>query len=94
MRHAKYVTKEMQVTVANVLVYKEGGETEERQIELAGYHDNVDILGHKFYDGAIVVQVKHVEQVMKCYRMPIADFIANAEEYVKDRRNSRNEEDE
>ena len=57
MRHAKYVTKEMQVTVANVLVYKEGGETEERQIELAGYHDNVDILGHKFYDGTIVVQV-------------------------------------
>ena len=94
MRQAKYVTKELQVTVADVIVYKEGGETEERRIELSGYNDNVDILGHKFYDGTIVVQVKHVEQVKKCYRMPIADFIANAEEYVKDRRNSKNEEEE
>lgn len=94
MRQSKYVTKELQVTVANVLVYKEGGEVEERRIELSGYHENVDILGHKFYDGTIVVQVKHVEQVMKCYRMPIANFIANAEEYLKERRNSRNKEEE
>lgn len=94
MRQAKYVTKELQVTVADVIAYKEGGETEDHRIELSGYHDNVDILGHKFYDGLIVVQVKHVEQATKCYRMPIADFIANAEEYVKDRRNSRNKEEE
>lgn len=94
MRQAKYVTKEMQVTVADVLVYKEGGETEERRIELSGYHENVDILGIKFQDGTIVVQVKHVEQAVKCYRMPTADFIANAEEYEKDRRNSRNKEEE
>lgn len=94
MRQAKYVTKEIQVTVADVLVYKEGGETEERRIELAGCLDNVDILGIKFHDGTIVVQVKHVEQAVKCYRMPRADFIANAEEYVKDRRNSRNKEEE
>lgn len=94
MRQAKYVTKEMQVTAADVLVYREGGETEERHIELPGYWDNVDILGNKHSDGTIVVQVKHVEQVMKCYRMPIADFIANAEEYLKDRRNSRNKEEE
>lgn len=94
MRQAKYVTKEMQVTVADVLVYKEGGETEERRIELHGYHENVDILGTKFQDGTIVVQVKHVEQAVKCYRMPMADFIVNAEEYEKDRRNSRNKEEE
>lgn len=94
MRQAKYVTKEIQVTVADVLVYKDGGETEERRIEMAGLHDNVDILGHKFHDDTIVVQVKHVEQVIKCYRMPIADFTANAEEYVKDRRNSKNKEEE
>ena len=42
MRQAKYVTKELQVTVADVIVYKEGGETEERRIELSGYNDNVD----------------------------------------------------
>lgn len=94
MRQAKYVTKELQVTVADVRVYKEGGETEERRIELQGYHENVDILGMKFQDGTIVVQVKHVEQAVKCYRMPMADFIANAEEYEKDRRNSRNKEEE
>lgn len=85
-RIAKYVTKELPITRAEVTIFKDG-----KAVKGVGTFDGKlmqdDLLGRKA-EGSIIVAVDKIEHMVQAYRMPIADFINAAEPYEKDRRNT------
>lgn len=91
-RIAKYVTKELPITRAEVGVFKDG-KAVKGVATFDGKLTQSDLLG-RTVDDSIIVQVDKIEHSVQAYRMLVGDFIKAAEPYEKDRRNTPDKKEE
>lgn len=76
-RNRKYITTEVKVVTNEFTVY-----------DRATKKESV-VVGTTAPEGVVVLEEKVLETKTAHYRMPIADFIANAEEYTPTKREKK-----